>query len=239
MQEPLVRLDHRLVFPRPERAWAEPDGLLAYGGDLSPERLVLAYSQGIFPWYSEGEPILWWSPSRRGVLELDEFRCSKNLARLARSGKYQVSLNRAFPRVIQACAGVPRGGDGTWITRQMIQAYIGLHEAGHAHSMEVWDGQVLVGGLYGVSLGRIFCGESMFHLRRDTSKLAMLHLVRHLRAAEFAFIDCQMQNPHLSRLGVQEIDRQQYLSRLREAVAQPPPAGYWQARALAAPGQAE
>lgn len=224
----LTQLDDGLWFPDPELALEEPDGLLAFGGDLGVERLLLAYRSGIFPWYSEGEPILWWSPSLRGVLGLGDFHCSRSLARLARSGKYRVSLNTAFPEVIRACAGVPRDPAGTWITARMIQAYIDLHEAGHAHSMEVWDAETLVGGIYGVGLGRVFCGESMFHLRADTSKLAMLYLVRHLRAAGFAFLDCQLQNPHLASLGVREIERQQYLRELGRAIAEPAPADCWQ-----------
>ena len=168
MSEQFYKLSHELVFPAPQLALTDPNGLLAFGGDLSVQRLLLAYHNGIFPWFSEGEPILWWSPDPRGILELDEFLCSRSLAKLARSPRYQVSLNQAFDQVIQACATVPRGSQGTWITGRMIKAYQALHRAGHAHSVEVWEQEQLVGGLYGISVGSVFCGESMFHCQSNT-----------------------------------------------------------------------
>ncbi|AWL12085.1 Leucyltransferase [Saliniradius amylolyticus] len=228
----LYRLSNEVQFPHPSLALNDPNGLLAYGGDLSVARLVLAYQHGIFPWFSEGEPILWWSPDPRGILELDNFYASKSLRKLARSGRYSVTLNRDFKQVIRQCASVPRNDSGTWITEQMIQAYIELHKAGHSHSVEIWDGPELVGGLYGVAVGRVFCGESMFHHRSNTSKLAMLALVQHLKQAGFAFIDCQLQNDHLASLGVTEMPRQAFLVRLREAVVQSVPSHCWQPQEL-------
>ncbi|MDF2177711.1 leucyl/phenylalanyl-tRNA--protein transferase [Aliiglaciecola sp. CAU 1673] len=227
MQEQFIKLDHRLRFPRPDNALIEPDGLLAFGGDLSVKRLLLAYQNGIFPWFSEGEPILWWSPSKRGILELKDFYCSKSLAKLARSGRYRASLNLAFDRVIEACASTPRGSSGTWITKQMIAAYQAVHRAGYAHSVEIWEEEELVGGLYGLGMGKVFCGESMFHLRTDASKLAMLFLVNHLLKYHFDFIDCQLQNPHLASLGATEIPRQQFLKRLHQSAGTPAPEGCW------------
>ncbi|GAA0347927.1 leucyl/phenylalanyl-tRNA--protein transferase [Bowmanella denitrificans] len=229
MSKQFIKLDHKLQFPHAEDALIDPNGLLAFGGDLSVERLLLAYQSGIFPWFSEGEPILWWSPDPRGVLELDGFICSSSLAKLARSGRYQVSLNKAFAAVIEHCAKVPRDINGTWITKPMIQAYTDLHHAGYAHSVEIWEGAELVGGLYGVSIGRVFCGESMFHLRSNTSKLAFFYLVRYLKTMEFHFIDCQLQNPHLATLGIQEIPRRRFLSKLQQAVSCPAPQHCWQA----------
>lgn len=232
MPEQLVKLDRELWFPHPNQALHEPDGLLAFGGDLSVERLLLAYRHGIFPWFSENEPILWWSPSRRGILELNAFYCSKSLAKLARSRKYQVSLNLSFDAVITACAKIPRASSGTWITTAMIRAYQALHRVGDAHSVEVWEGDELVGGLYGVVVGKVFCGESMFHLRRDASKLAMLYLVRYLQKMHFDFIDCQLQNPHLASLGATEITRDQFLMRLAQSVSVLPPQERWTPRLL-------
>lgn len=232
MSEHFYKLDQRLQFPDPTLALLDPNGLLAFGGDLTVARLLLAYSNGIFPWFSQGEPILWWSPDPRGILELDEFICSKSLAKLARSKRYQVTLNTDFDAVIRHCASVPRDINGTWITEQMIQAYMAMHRAGHAHSVEVWDKQELVGGLYGVSIGKIFCGESMFHLRNNTSKLAFFHLVHYLKEMAFELIDCQLQNPHLASLGVKEIPRSQFLSRLKPAVASSVGSDCWQKKCL-------
>ncbi|WP_188695202.1 leucyl/phenylalanyl-tRNA--protein transferase [Bowmanella pacifica] len=232
MSKHFYRLDNTLQFPSPSMALRDPNGLLAFGGDLSAERLSLAYANGIFPWFSEGEPILWWSPDPRGILELDDFICSKSLAKLARSHRYRITLNTAFEAVIHHCASVPRDINGTWITQPMVQAYIKLHQGGHAHSVEVWEEEHLVGGLYGVAIGRVFCGESMFHLQSNTSKLAFLHLVHYLQDKQFHFIDCQLQNPHLASLGVKEVSRAHFLQRLQQAVAQPPAHDCWQAQCL-------
>lgn len=229
----LYRLSNTEVqFPHPSLALDDPNGLLAFGGDLSVPRLLLAYRHGIFPWFSDGEPILWWSPDPRGILELDDFYASKSLRKLARSGRYSLTLNRDFEQVIRQCATVPRTDSGTWITEQMVQAYIELHKAGHCHSVEVWDDSELVGGLYGVSVGRVFCGESMFHHRSNASKLAMLALVQHLKQAGFAFIDCQLQNDHLASLGASELPRDAFLERLSVAANQPVAPYCWQPQEL-------
>ncbi|WP_088328775.1 leucyl/phenylalanyl-tRNA--protein transferase [Lacimicrobium sp. SS2-24] len=228
----LPKLNQELQFPSPEYALSDPDGLLAFGGDLSVERLLLAYRNGIFPWFTEGEPVLWWSPSTRGILELDDFICHRSLRKLARSGAYRVTLNHDFEQVIQCCAKVPRSDNGTWITTAMVDAYIHLHQRGYAHSIEVWQQDSLVGGLYGVSAGRVFCGESMFHLRSNTSKLAFYYLVMWLKRHQFDFIDCQLPNPHLNSLGCRAISREVFLPRLRAACKQHTDAAVWHATPL-------
>jgi len=223
---PLFQLTSDLAFPRPELA--EPEGLLAVGGDLSVERLLLAYSLGIFPWFGEGDPILWWSPDPRMVLMPADFHVSDRLRRLHRQRKYRVMLDTAFPKVIAACADQPRPGqDGTWITREMEEAYIAVHQAGFAHSVEVWDGARLVGGLYGISLGTGFFGESMFSVEPNTSKLAIWTLAEQAKRWGFPFIDCQVHTPHLERLGGRDIPRRRFLKLLKEAVAQPTRRGKW------------
>lgn len=207
-------------FPPVERALIEPNGLLAYGADLSPRRLFSAYYEGIFPWFSEGDPILWWSPSPRAVLYLDHFHVSTSMRKWLRRAAYRVTLNRSFTEVIRHCANIPRfyehsPSNGTWITEDMIRAYIRLHTLGLAHSVEVWREDVLVGGLYGVAVGRVFCGESMFHKETNTSKLAMHGLVMHMRRTHQAFIDCQMPTPHLMALGSTSVPRAEYLIMLK------------------------
>ncbi len=221
----LPYLEPDTPFPAVQHALDDPDGLLAYGADLSPGRLLSAYSQGIFPWFSEGEPILWWSPSVRAIIPIDQFKCSKSLGKLIKKQHYTVTLNKDFRAVIQQCASIPRlhrGNNGaittstaTWITQDMIEAYIQLHELGLAHSVEVWDNDQLVGGLYGVAVGRIFCGESMFHHQPNTSKLALAHLVAHMQKHQCSFIDCQLPTEHLSSLGAQSIPRSSFISELR------------------------
>lgn len=212
----LYGLSKQLYFPAPTSALYDPNGLLAYGGDLSVERLRLAYKSGIFPWFGEGEPILWWSPDPRGVLPVEFYSPSKSLRKFIRKTAFKVSVNTAFNLVIEACATVPRGVDGVWITKQMQQAYRDLHQAGDAHSVEVWDGEQLVGGLYGVCVGAVFCGESMFHTATNASKLAFHYLVDHLTKHGIRFIDTQLQNNHLESLGVIEISRHQFLQKLDE-----------------------
>ena len=230
----LTKLNNKLIFPDHAAALQEPNGLLAYGGDLSIQRLMLAYSHGIFPWYGKDDPIMWWSPDPRGILPLSNFYCSSKLAKLVRQQRYQVSVNKAFVQVIDACASIARHGvgAGTWITPQMIKAYKNLHRAGHAHSIEVWDDNQLVGGLYGVVSGRLFCGESMFHRVTDCSKLAMYYLVELLRSENSPFIDCQMQNPHLSSLGCIELPRQDFLRELSRLNGQSFSPACWQTRWL-------
>ena len=197
-----------LNFPCSDQALSDPNGLLAVGGDLSAERLISAYRQGIFPWYEEGQPILWWSPSPRAVLFPEKIYISRSLKKRIRRNDYQVTCDQAFHQVIQHCAHVPRHEqDGTWITGDMMNAYGQLHAAGVAHSIEVWQGDQLAGGLYGLAIGRIFFGESMFSLRTDASKVAFVYLSRQLEKWGFAVIDCQVSNPHLISLGAEEINR--------------------------------
>lgn len=208
-------------FPPVEHALREPDGLLAIGGDLAPARLLRAYRQGIFPWYSAGQPILWWSPDPRAVLFPDAVNVSRSLRKTLRRAPFEVSLDRAFDAVIAACAGPRPGADGTWITREMQAAYVELHRLGHAHSVEAWDGEHLVGGLYGIAIGRAFFGESMFSLVPDASKVTFIHLVRQLQDWGFELVDCQVQTGHLARLGARPIARVEFLRLLARACAHP------------------
>jgi leucyl/phenylalanyl-tRNA--protein transferase len=223
---PIYRLADEIVFPHPERA--NPEGILAVGGDLRVERLLLAYSLGIFPWYEEGSPILWWSPPRRCIMEPTQFHISRSLQRLLRQGRFAVTFDRAFPQVIRACAATRlEQGQGTWITSEMIDAYCALHEAGFAHSGEAWADGELAGGIYGVSLGRAFFGESMFARVSNASKVAFATLARRLAEWEFTLIDCQITNPHLRRLGSYEISRKEFLHRLAQALKFPTRRGKW------------
>jgi len=209
----LFRLGPDPIFPPPHLA--EPEGLLAIGGDLSADRLLAAYRGGVFPWYEAGGPILWWSPDPRLVLFPDELRVSQRLRRTLRSGRFEIRYDTAFPQVIRACAETPRRHeDGTWITPEMQAAYIRLHKLGHAHCMEAWRNGVLVGGVYGVLVGRCFCGESMFHVEADASKAALVALVERLEADGVALIDCQVKSEHLLRLGAREIPRDEFLMHL-------------------------
>ncbi|MCB4437357.1 leucyl/phenylalanyl-tRNA--protein transferase [Alteromonas sp. McT4-15] len=210
-------------FPPVDTALSDPSGLLAFGADLSPPRLFSAYSQGIFPWFSDDEPLLWWSPDPRAIIDLDDFIASKSLRKLARKQQYPVTLNHAFEEVIEACSSIPRkspNNDGlstdTWITEDMMDAYKHLHTLGLAHSVEVWDGDDLVGGLYGVGIGKVFCGESMFHTKSNTSKLAMLALVEHMKQQNMAFIDCQLPTEHLMSLGAKSVSRGQFVEKLQK-----------------------
>lgn len=200
-----------LPFPDPATAETDPDGLLAVGGDLSPQRLVNAYRQGIFPWYSPGQPILWWSPDPRMVLFPDELHVSRSLRKVLRQGRFEVTFDRAFEAVIQCCAA-PRGpGEGTWLTPEMIRAYIRLHEQGIAHSVESWLEGELVGGLYGIQLGSLFFGESMFSRASNASKVAFVQLVQSLQALGCPLVDCQVHTPHLESLGATMIPRARFL----------------------------
>lgn len=223
---PVFRLSESLLFPPPELARA--DGLLAVGGDLSVERLLLAYRSGIFPWYSPGEPILWWAPSPRCLLFPAEFRISRRFARTLRHTPFTVTVDTVFPRVIRACADLRREkGSDTWIDRAMIDSYCRLHSLGFAHSVECWRDNELAGGLYGVSLGGMFFGESMFSRFPDSSKVAMAHLVDLLRTWDFLAIDCQIANPHLLRLGAREIPGREFSQLLDRALAMPTRRGQW------------
>lgn len=209
-------------FPPLENALEEPNGLIAIGGDLNPYRLLNAYRQGIFPWFSEGEPILWWSPDPRMVLFPDELKISRSLAKRLKHQDYEIRFNTAFQEVISACAATPRAGQGgTWITEGIMQGYTTLHQLGYAHSAETWMDGKLVGGLYGVKLGRMFYGESMFHHVTDASKLAFVHMVQKLQAQGCGMIDCQMKTRHLASLGAREIPRAEFSQRLLELVHYP------------------
>ena len=223
---PVYRLTRDLAFPHPREA--EPDGLLAVGGDLGSARLLLAYSMGIFPWYSDGQPILWWSPDPRCVLELEDFHVSRRLRRVLNQGRFRVSFDEDFRAVIRACAAVERPGqEGTWITAEMEQAYVRLYEAGLAHSVECRLGADLVGGIYGIALGRGFFGESMFHRERDASKVALARLVERLAGWGFHFIDAQVTTSHMLSLGAREVPRTAFLERLEAALRHPTRRGSW------------
>ena len=223
---PIFRLVDDLVFPPPD--YADPSGLIAIGGDLSSERLLEAYRVGIFPWYSDDQPILWWSPDPRLVLELDQFKIARSLRKTLKKGIFKVTFDRVFEEVIAACATVDRDGQqGTWITQEMQDAYIKLHGLGFAHSVETWFDNQLVGGLYGVSLGKAFFGESMFHLKSDASKVALATLVERLKAWGFRFIDAQMTTEHLVSLGAQELSRRIFLKQLQSAMRHPTKRGKW------------
>jgi leucyl/phenylalanyl-tRNA---protein transferase len=211
---PFALLDRRLRFPDPRRA--DRDGLVALGGDLSVPRLLLAYRSGIFPWTVA--PITWWSPDPRAIIKLDDFHVPHSLAREIRRGAYQITLDRAFARVMEGCAAPAANRGETWVTPEFIQAYTRLHEQGHAHSLECWKGNELVGGIYGVVIGGFFAGESMFHRVSNASKIALYHLVEHLRARQFALFDIQMLTPVTRQLGGMLVSRKEYLRRLAEAV---------------------
>ena len=212
---PVYRIPEELIFPDPELA-AE-DGLLGVGGDLKPERLLLAYRNGIFPWFSRGEPIMWWSPEPRCVLYPENLKVSTSLRQALRKGGYEVRFDTCFTDVIRHCSETKRKGQrGTWITKEMVEAYIRLHELGYAHSTEVFMGGELAGGLYGVAIGMTYSGESMFHLRPEASKIALYHLVQRLKDWKFPLIDCQVTNPHLLSLGAEEMPRKEFLTLLKK-----------------------
>ncbi|MGR8918364.1 MAG: leucyl/phenylalanyl-tRNA--protein transferase [Gammaproteobacteria bacterium] len=214
-------------FPPTARALTEPDGLLAIGGDLSPARLLAAYRRGIFPWYAEGQPIMWWSPDPRSVLTPDSVHVSRRLARTLRQRPYTLTLDAAFEQVVDGCAAPRDAAGGTWITADMRAAYITLHELGSAHSIECWHGTELAGGLYGLAIGCVFFGESMFSRRRDASKVALVTLVRHLWTAGFGLFDCQIHNPHLARMGARTIPRSEFEAELARLVDRAPTADPW------------
>lgn len=225
-RQPLYALTDALVFPSPELA--RPDGLLAVYGDLSIERLLLAYQSGIFPWYSDDSPILWWSPPQRAILAPGEVHVGRSLRKIVRRGTYEIRWDTDFPSVISACATVPRGdGLGTWLVPEMQEAYLRLHRSGYAHSVESYEAGRLVGGLYGVSLGGAFFGESMFSVAPDASKVAFVALCERLQGWGFDLIDCQIMNPHLQRFGAYLIPRREFLVRLRASLQRPTRQGPW------------
>ena len=223
---PVYRLTDEIIFPPPQLA--DKTGVLAIGGDLCEERLLLAYSLGIFPWYSEDEPILWWSPDPRLVLYPDEIRVSKSLEKVIKKQVFNVTFDAAFEQVINLCAGAGRReNEGTWILPEMIDAYCALYESGYAHSVEAWRDGILAGGLYGVSLGGCFFGESMFTLESNASKVAFARLVEFLEENSFGLIDCQVSTGHLKRFGAREIPRSLFLKQLKKSLVSPTLKGKW------------
>jgi leucyl/phenylalanyl-tRNA--protein transferase len=211
-------IQNSLNFPPVETALTRPNGLLAIGGDLSKDRLLEAYRNGIFPWFNEGDPILWWSPDPRMVLFPAEFKISHSLRKILRKGDFEIKFDTAFEQVIRACAAPRKGQAGTWILEDMIAAYCDLHRSGYAHSVEAWIDGELVGGLYGTALGRMFFGESMFSRRANASKISIAHLCHQLERWNFGMIDCQMHTPHLASLGAREIPREEFIFRLKELI---------------------
>ena len=222
----IFQLSQKLIFPNPELS--EPEGLLAVGGDLSIDRLLLAYSMGIFPWYSDDQPILWWSPDPRLILPPDQIHISKSLKRVIQNQRFEIRFDSQFADVVMQCSQINRKDQrGTWITVDMQQAYIQLHQAGFAHSIECYQQNELVGGLYGVSIGKAFFGESMFSLKTDASKVALAALSEQLLKWDFEMIDCQIPTDHLKRLGAFEIDRSDFLKKLNPLITKPSQVGNW------------
>ncbi len=218
-------LDDNLDFPPVDKALADPEGLLAIGGDLSPQRLVSAYRNGIFPWFSEEDiDILWWSPDPRAIYPLDQIKLHRSMKKIIRNCNWQLTVNRDFANVIQQCSQLTPKRPSTWITQDMLQAYIDLHQLGYAHSVEVWQQDQLIGGLYGVAVGSCFCGESMFSTQANASKVAFYFLATHLKKHGYQVLDCQLPNPHLNHLGAVTISRADYIKLLlpaRENLPQP------------------
>jgi leucyl/phenylalanyl-tRNA--protein transferase len=220
-------LDAEDPFPPVDDAMREPNGLLAAGADLSPARLLDAYRRGIFPWFGDEDPLLWWSPDPRMVLFVDELHVSRSLRKTIRSGRFVVTADRAFSAVMSGCAEPRADAEGTWITTEMRAAYARLAALGYAHSIETWQDEQLVGGLYGVAIGRMFFGESMFARVSDASKVAFVTLVRQLQGWQFRMIDCQMPTAHLASLGAREVPRHDFLAEVERAVRQPPVPAPW------------
>ncbi|MDP4983604.1 leucyl/phenylalanyl-tRNA--protein transferase [Pseudoalteromonas tunicata] len=224
--------NHTVEFPDPTLALEDPDGLLAIGGDLSATRLINAYQHGIFPWFNDDDPIMWWSPSQRAIIELEEFHVSRSLKKSLNKHPFKVFINRDFAEVMYQCQRQRIHHEGTWISDEMLDAYTTLHKMGHAHSIEIWLNDQLVGGLYGIMLGAVFCGESMFHTMPNTSKLASWALVNWLKRNQGAFIDCQVLNPHTASLGAKAISRDEYLSRLSTQMTHIDLKRMWQSQEL-------
>jgi len=219
--------DGDITFPDPDLALTDPNGLLAVGGILSPERLLEAYSFGIFPWFEEGQPVLWWTPDPRMVLFPGELHISKSLAKAIKKAPFLLTSDRAFREVMQACAGDRPYARGTWITEEMIEAYCQLHDLGYAHSVEAWEGGTLVGGLYGIAIGKVFFGESMFSHRDNASKIAFSHLVKTLKDTGYALIDCQVPSDHLASFGAREISRADFMKQLPKRDSNSRQPGQW------------
>jgi leucyl/phenylalanyl-tRNA--protein transferase len=214
----MIPLLHNYSFPDVTQALRSPNGLLAAGGDLTTARLLEAYRHGIFPWFNAGEPILWWSPDPRMILFPNEFKISHSLHKTLRNGRHEVRFDSHFEQVMRACAAPREGASGTWIHEEMIAAYCELHRMGYAHSVETWMDGELVGGLYGMALGRMFYGESMFSRKSDASKIALAHLAAQLKKWNFGMIDCQMNTPHLASLGAREIPRKEFIASLQDLI---------------------
>lgn len=223
------------LFPDPEDALVEPNGLLAWGGDLSAERLIAAYAQGVFPWFNEDEPILWWSPDPRCVFRTDAVHISRSLRKQLSKSNWRLTADTSFTRVMRACAAPRSGAVGTWIGDDMIAAYEELHRQGHAHSVEVWDRGSLVGGIYGVAVGRLFCGESMFSARTGGSKVALAGMCQFLHRWGFPFLDAQVTNDHLLSMGAVEIPRRQFVSQAKRLAAMPGLIGSWMQHPITLP----
>ena len=216
---PVLILDKQTPFPPLQQALTEPNGLIAIGGDLSAQRLLAAYRQGIFPWFSPGEPVLWWSPDPRMVLFPEQVHISRSLRKIIQQRPFDIRINTAFEQVIAACAATARPGQqGTWISGEMIKAYRSLHHLGYAHSVEAWQNNILVGGCYGIKIGRMFYGESMFHHVSNASKVAFAHMVQWLNTQQVGMIDCQMRTPLLESFGADEIPRDRFIAHLNELV---------------------
>lgn len=229
----IVQLDPLSIsFPPAATALHEPNGLLAVGGDLSAERLLYAYQHGIFPWFSDNDPILWWSPNPRAVFYPDNIHVSRSLAKAARKQPWRVTINNQFAEVIDACARQRADNEGTWITNEMMDAYINLHRLGCAHSVEVCLDEQLVGGLYGVSVGKTFCGESMFHTATNASKIALIQFANAFHKSGGELIDCQVGNPHLFSLGARELSRERFLVKLHSSQRATMPSQFWLPRVL-------
>ncbi|WDE09472.1 leucyl/phenylalanyl-tRNA--protein transferase [Thalassomonas haliotis] len=221
-----------LAFPPLSQALTNPNGLLAFGGDLSAKRLVNAYSHGIFPWFNQGDPIMWWSPDPRAIIPVEDIKVNRTLRKVINRQTFTVTLNRDFARVLKLCAHAPFRKEGTWITPEMMAAYIKLHQQGYAHSIEVWQENELVGGLYGVAISGFFSGESMFYKRSNASKVALLSLAKLLKEINVSFIDCQILNPFLQEMGAIEIPRQAFVELKETAINKVIAHDFWQQRTL-------
>lgn len=233
MSQTLYTLDDKdLAFPNHNYALTNPNGLLAIGGDLSAPRLISAYNNGIFPWFEQSDPILWWSPDPRAIIYLDELRINRSLHKFLQKSPYQITINKNFEHVIHQCANAPFRSDDTWIVNDMVKAYINLHQQGFAHSIEIWHHQTLIGGLYGVAINGYFSGESMFYTKANASKLALVALTTLLKEQGINFIDCQIQNPFLQSMGAIEISRLKFLSLQNQAINHQIDKSIWQSREI-------
>ena len=222
-----------LAFPSTHLALTDPNGLLAIGGDLSPQRLIAAYQQAIFPWFNQGEPIMWWSPTPRAIIPVERVNINRSLNKFIKKNPYSITLNKDFDQVLAYCADAPFRKEGTWIIDEMKTAYMRLHELGFAHSIEVWQDKTLVGGLYGVAINGFFSGESMFYIKSNASKVALIALAKLLKTIGVSFIDCQMTNPFLVSMGCVEVERTQFNTLQQSTLSTEVPVNFWQSRNLA------